>query len=173
MNKRFKPTSYKLMNVADGRIFEDEGWTLADPQSSTPSLVRAVYENKKFNPRRSLQGLYRYADWLPIRRVLKKSSAPVTYKSEGLANFLGLENLYITFSGYNPEIGAEMKTCSFKETEAYSVLARMDRKEDNILIVQSAGNTARAFAKVCSDNDIPVVICIPEDSKHDLWFRRR
>ncbi len=66
-----------------------------------------------------------------------------------------------------------MKTCSFKETEAYSVLARMEKDSDGVLIVQSAGNTARAFAQVCSDNDIPVVICIPEDSKHDLWFRRR
>ena len=25
----FKPTSYKLMNVATGREFLDEGWTLA------------------------------------------------------------------------------------------------------------------------------------------------
>ncbi|MBQ3916963.1 MAG: pyridoxal-phosphate dependent enzyme, partial [Bacteroidales bacterium] len=32
------------------------------------------------------------------------------------------------------------------------------------------GNTARAFAQVCSDNGIPVVICIPQDNVHDLWF---
>lgn len=171
--RRFTPTSYKLMNVSDGRIFEDEGWTLSDPQSKVPSLVRAVYDKKQITPNPKLPGLYRYADWLPIKRVLRKAGTPVTYKSEGLAAHLGLENLYITFSGYNPEIGAEMKTCSFKETEAYSVLARMDNDNDGILIVQSAGNTARAFAQVCSDNDIPVVICIPEDSSHDLWFRRR
>jgi len=48
----------------------------------------------------------------------------------------------------------------------------MDKKEKRTLIVQSAGNTARAFAQVCSDNRIPVVICIPADSGHDLWFRR-
>ena len=165
--RRFTPTSYKLMNVSDGRIFEDEGWTLSDPQSKVPSLVRAVYDKKQITPNPKLPGLYRYADWLPIKRVLRKAGAPVTYKSEGLAAHLGLENLYITFSGYNPEIGAEMKTCSFKETEAYSVLARMDKDSDGILIVQSAGNTARAFAQVCSDNDIPVVICIPEDSSQD------
>ncbi|MBP9997871.1 MAG: cysteate synthase [Bacteroidales bacterium] len=170
---RFKGTEYKLENVKTGRVFEDEGWTLADPQCSDPSLVRAVYKNKKFTPREDLDGLYRYADWMPINRTLRRSSAPVTYKSNGLAKFLGLENLYITFSGYNPRIGAKMKTCSFKETEAYTVLARMSKKEKRVLIVQSAGNTARAFAQVCSDNRIPVVICIPEDSKHDLWFRRR
>ena len=170
---RFKPTSYKLMNVADGRVFDDQGWTLSDPQSSEPSLVRAIYDKRLFTPNDSLPGIYRYADWMPINRTLRKSCAPVTYKSEGLAAHLGLENLYITFSGYNPEIGAEMKTCSFKETEAYTVCARMSKDEKRVLIVQSAGNTARAFAQVCSDNNIPVVICIPEDSSHDLWFHRR
>ena len=161
------------MNVATGRVFDDEGWTLSDPHGGPASLLRAVYENKKFTPRDRLPGIYRYADWMPIKRILRKSCAPVTYKSEGLAAHLGLENLFITFSGYNPEIGAEMQTCSFKETEAYTVLAKMERREDKVLIVQSAGNTARAFAQVCSDNLIPVVICIPEDSKHDLWFKRR
>ena len=161
------------MNVATGRIFDDEGWTLADPESPEPSLVRAVYANTKFTPREDLSGIYRYADWLPIRRTLKHSCAPANYKSKGLAKFLGLENLYITFSGYYPKVGAKFQTCSFKETEAFSVCARMPKKEDRVLIVQSAGNTARAFAQICSDNDIPVVICIPEDSKHDLWFHRK
>lgn len=170
---RFKPTQYRLMNVATGRVFEDRGWDLADPQGGDPSLVRAVYEQKQFTPRADLRGLYRYAEWMPIRRTLRHSAAPVTYKSKGLAKHLGLNNLYITFSGYNPRIGAKMQTCSFKETEAFSVCARMDKKEDRVLVVQSAGNTARAFAQVCSDNEIPVVICIPEDNQHDLWFHKR
>lgn len=169
---RFEPTTYGLVNVATGRVLEDEGWTMADPQSPGPSLVRAVYENKEFTVRKDLDGIYRYANWMPIKRVLKHSCAPVTYKSRGLAKHLGLDNLYITFSGWNPRIGAKMKTCSFKETEAYSVLARMDKKEKRTLVVQSAGNTARAFAQVCSDNGIPVVICVPLDSSHDLWFRK-
>lgn len=169
---KFKQTKYHLINVADGREFEDSGWTLADSESESPSLVRAVYENKLFTPREDLDGIYRYAGWMPVKRILKKSSAPVTYKSKGLASFLGLENLYITFSGWNPKIGAKMRTCSFKETEAYSILARMDAYERRILVVQSAGNTARAFAQVCSDNRIPVVICVPQDNLHDLWFRK-
>ena len=169
---RFEPTKYHLVNVGNGREFEDKGWTMSDPEGGAPSLVRAVYDNKRFNPREDQDGIYRYADWMPIKRTLRKSCAPVTYKSKGLAQFLGLENLYITFSGWNPRIGAKMRTCSFKETEAYSVLARMDAREKRILVVQSAGNTARAFAQVCSDNRIPIVICVPEDSLHDLWFRR-
>lgn len=171
--KKFTPTSYHLVNVKTGREFEDEGWTLNDPECSDPALIRAVYDNKQFNPRKDLKGLYRYADWLPIKRTLRRSCAPVTYKSKGLAKYLGLDNLYITFSGWNPKIGAKMETCSFKETEAFSVCARMSRKEKRVLVVQSAGNTARAFAQVCSDNNIPIVICIPEDSKHDMWFHKK
>lgn len=170
---RFKPTVYHLMNVANGNEFEDKGWTLSDPKGGEPSLVRAVYDNKRFTPREDLDGIYRYAEWMPIRRTLKNSCAPITYKSKALAKFLGLENLYITFSGWNPKIGATFQTCSFKETEAYSVLARLDEKDKRILIVQSAGNTARAFAQVCSNNKIPVVICVPQDCLHDLWFRRK
>ena len=169
---KFEPTKYTLMNVADGHTLNDAGWTLTDSESPVPSLVRAVYQNRLFEPRH-LRGLYKYADWLPIRRTLKHSHPPVTYKSKGLAAFLGLSDLYITFSGYWPKIGAKMETCTFKETEAFSVCARRSPKDKHILVVQSAGNTARAFARVCSDNDIPIVICIPEDNINDLWFLRR
>ena len=166
----FEGTRYQLMNVADGHRFEDKGWTLADPQAESPSLVRAVYENRRFTPREDLDGLYRYADWLPVKRTLKGSCAPVTYKSEALAAELGLSNLYITFSGWWPDKGARMRTCSFKETEAYSVCGRLDPANERILVVASAGNTARAFAKVCSDNRIPLLISIPEDNMDALWF---
>lgn len=168
----FKPTKYTLMNCADGRTFEDKGWTLADPESSTPSLVRAVYETKEYNPRADLDGFYRYADWLPVRRTLAGSCAPVTYKSEKLAAGLRLNNLYITVSGYCPEKGARMETCSFKETEAYSVCARLPEDNEKVLVVASAGNTARAFAKVCSDNNIPLLLSIPEDNINALWFKK-
>lgn len=169
----FKPTNYKLQNVADGRIFEDAGWTISDPQCDRPSLVRAVYEKEKFEPLNSRRGLYRYANWLPVNHTLRRSHAPVTYKSKGLGKFLGMDNLYITFSGYNPKIGAKMQTCSFKETEAFSVCARLPKKDKHVLVVQSAGNTARAFAQVCSDNNIPIVICIPQDCASDMWFHKR
>ncbi len=168
----FKPTKYQLLNVATGRVFEDEEWTLADSQSKEPSLVRAIYENKKYEPRTDLDGFYRYANWLPIKRTLSKSHTPITYKSTGLATKLGLENLYITFSGYFPARGAAMETCSFKETEAYSVCARLPKDNKKILVVASAGNTARAFAKVCSDNNIPLLLSIPEDNINALWFQK-
>ena len=159
------------MNVADGRIFEDNGWTLDDPEGKTPSMVRAIYEKKQLYVGSDSLGLYKFADWMPVKRILESPSCPITYKSEKLAKALGLNNLYITFSGWWPERGACMTTCSFKETEAYSVCARLgEAQKDKVLVVASAGNTARAFAKVCSDNGIPLLLCVPQDNIKALWF---
>ncbi|MBQ9137388.1 MAG: cysteate synthase [Alistipes sp.] len=167
---QFNPTEYKLLCVATGDVFEDAGWTLDYAGCNKPSLIRALYANKQLNVYDDQPGLYKFRDWLPIKRLLKCEAAPVTYRSEGLAKTLGLENLYITFNGYFPERGAQMMTCSFKETEAYSVCARTDEKCDKILVVASAGNTARAFAKVCSDNNIPLLLSVPEDNLSAMWF---
>ncbi|MEN8117625.1 MAG: cysteate synthase [Bacteroidota bacterium] len=170
MTKEFKPTNYKLQSVKTGKTFDDSGWMLEAPGETEPTLIRAIYEKKQLDLKDDSWGLYKFADWLPIGRTLKGSSAPVTYKSVGLAIELGLKNLWITFSGYWPEKGATMKTGSFKETEAYSVCGRMTPDMDKILVVASAGNTSRSFAKVCSDNNIPLLICVPEDNIGALWF---
>jgi cysteate synthase len=171
-NKDFNPTEYQLQTVATGRIFNDEGWTLDDKQCDKPSMVRPVYEKKQLQVKDDKGlGLYRYADWLPIKTMLRNPSEPVTYKSEGLAKHLGLHNLFITFNGWWPERGARMTTCSFKEMEAYSVCARLGEElKDKVLVVASAGNTARAFAKVCSDNGIKLLLCVPQDNINALWF---
>ncbi len=166
----FKATEYSLECVATGRSFEDNGWAMDDNECSTPSLIRAKYAKTKLEVGPDEMGLYKFADWLPITHTLEGSSAPVTYKSKGLAEALGLENLYITFNGYNPAIGAKMTTCSFKETEAYSVCARVDKEEQRVLVVASAGNTARAFAKVCSENNINLLLSVPADNLNALWF---
>ena len=166
------PTKYQLQTVATGRIFSDEGWTLDDKQCDKPSMVRPVYEKKQLAVKEGKDlGLYRYADWLPIKTMLQNPSEPITYKSEGLAKRLGLNNLYITFNGWWPERNARMTTCSFKEMEAYSVCARLgDDLKDKVLVVASAGNTARAFAKVCSENNIKLLLCVPQDNIKALWF---
>ena len=166
----FRATEYKLQSLVTGEIFEDTGWLLDAPNQQKAGLIRAVYSHRQMNPKDSRFGIYRFADWLPVNRMLQGSSAPVTYKSAGLASKLGLKNLYITFSGYWPEKGALMTTCSFKETEAYSVCGRMDPAQRQVLVVASAGNTARAFAKVCSDNNIALLLCVPEDNLDALWF---
>ncbi|WP_321281498.1 cysteate synthase [Marinifilum fragile] len=169
MAKDFRPTDYILESLETGKRFEDEGWTLDAPGEDKPCLIRAIYDKKQIEVKDHSLGIYKFSDWLPVHKTLDGSSAPATYKSEGLAKYLGLNNLYITFSGYWPEKGANFRTCSFKETEAYSVGGRLN-DDNNILVVASAGNTARAFARVCSDNDIPLLLCVPEDNINALWF---
>ncbi len=166
----FSPTSYRLTSLITGNTRDDEGgWTLGFADEPA-SLIRAVYASKQLTIHEELEGIYRFADWLPLRRTLSGSGAPVTYRSEELAAALDLENLWITFNGWWPEKGAMMRTGTFKECEAYSVGGRMGDDFDKVLVVASAGNTARAFARVCSDNDIPLLLFIPEDNLHSLWF---
>ena len=169
----FKPTKYQVKCVADGRVCEDSGWMLDFPGCEKPSLIRAIYDKKQLEVKPEYGGLYRFADWMPLKALLKDASCPVTYKSEKLAKKLGLNNLYITFNGYRPEIGATMRTCSFKETEAYSVCARLsDDLRKQVMVVSSAGNTARAFAQVCSDNNINLLLTVPYDNIGALWFAK-
>ena len=118
----FTPTKYQLQTVATGRVFDDQGWTLDDKECASPSMVRPIYEKKQLHVKEDKDlGLYRYADWLPIKTMLSNPSEPITYKSEKLAKRLGLNNLYITFNGWWPERNARMTTCSFKEMEAYTI----------------------------------------------------
>ncbi|MEZ5083950.1 MAG: cysteate synthase [Bacteroidales bacterium] len=173
MSGQISRTKYKLQSISSGEQFDDTGWLLDAPGETAPGLLRAMYDKKQLTVGDNGYGIYRFADWLPVQRILKGSSAPVTFKSEGLAKELGLKNLFITFSGYWPEKGVFMKTCSFKETEAYSVCGRLNPNENKILVVASAGNTARAFAQVCSDNNIPLLITVPEDNLNAIWFENK
>ena len=169
----FKPTEYQIKSVATGNVCEDSGWLLDFKGEEKPSLIRAIYANKQLEVKEKNNGLYCYSDWLPIKRQLQCDAKPITYKSVKLAEKLGLSDLYITFNGYYPEIGANMRTCSFKETEAYSICARLsEEKKDEVIVVSSAGNTARAFAQVCSDNNIKLLLTIPEDNIDALWFEK-
>jgi cysteate synthase len=172
METKITPTKYRLLSVASNKIFDDSGWILDAPGEKNSGLIRAIYQKKQLEPKSNDYGLYKFSDWLPVQKALSGSYAPTTYKSEGLAKKLGLQNLYITFSGYWPEKGIEMSTCSFKETESYAVCGRKDDHDGKVLVVASAGNTARAFARVCSDNNIPLLLCVPEDNINALWFDR-
>ena len=170
MGHDFQPTNYVLQSVNTGKKFNDTGWILTAPGEQEPTLIRAIYEKQQMEFKNGSFGFYKFHDWLPIHKTLEGSSAPFTYKSKGLGNHLGLDNLYITFSGYWPDNNVMMRTCSFKETEAYAVCGRLSAQNNKVLVVASAGNTARAFARVCSDNNIPLLLTVPEDNIDALWF---
>lgn len=165
-------TDYVLESRCCGTKFADHKWELECPNRDGAALIFANYAKKQLEVKENQPGLYKFSDWLPICRMLEGSGAPVTYKSRGLAKKLGLSGLYITFNGYWPEKEAAMKTGTFKECEAYAVCARVNANSDKVMVVASAGNTARAFARVCSENKIPLLLCIPEDCIEAMWFAK-
>ena len=160
---------YVLRCVKCGREYEDDGFRLRCDVDHEPAVLRTVYTKKGFSLQEHLPGMFRYYDLLPVHRILEGGAAPVTYKSERLSGYLGLNNLYIIFNGYWPERNAFMETASFKELEAPSVLARIPKDHDGTIVVASAGNTGRAFAHICSRNHIPLLLVIPEDSADQIW----
>lgn len=168
--KAVDKTDYVLESRCCGTRFADHGWELNCPNRDGDALIFSDYAKKRLEIRDDLPGLYKFADWLPVCRILEGSEAPVTYKSEGLGRELGLSGLYITFNGYWPERGIAMKTGTFKECEAFSVCARENGNSGKVMVVASAGNTARAFAMVCSENRIPLLLCVPEDCLDAMWF---
>jgi cysteate synthase len=164
---------YHLECQGTGKIFADDGLLLSGPGSDRPALLRTVYAERQLQLREDQPGIFRYAGWLPVSRMLTSPGGPVTYLSRHLARHLGLDQLYITFSGYWPAIGAQMRTGSFKECEAYSVCARFPVTSGSVLVVASAGNTARAFIKVASEHNIPLVAVVPQACLASLWQERR
>ena len=132
------------------------------------SLLRTVYKRKRI-VKLSGKGMFDYVDWLPVEEILPVNTNPITYKSEEFGKELGLENLYVSFSGYWQERNVFMKTCTFKELEAPPTFQRAKEKCEKILVVASAGNTARAFAEVSSLTGMPVVAIVPRSCIYRIW----
>ncbi|HXU36604.1 MAG TPA: cysteate synthase [Blastocatellia bacterium] len=148
----------------------DNGLILECPNEHSPALLISDYNGAGLTFDSEAEGLYRYRRWLPIVRELKGAGRTVTYRSERLSRITELPHLWIAFNGYWPERGAALETATFKELEAYSVLARLTREQPGILVVASAGNTAAAFASACSKNKIACLIIIPESGLHRLQY---
>lgn len=105
---------------------------------------------------------------LPVR-----AARSVTFRSQQLSSILGLQNLWIAFSGYWPERGALLETATFKELEVGGVLSRIRSRNFRALVVASAGNTAAAFARSCSASDIPCLVVVPSGGMRKMWFEKR
>ena len=158
---------YLLRCPGCGRSFPDR-YTLDCP-SGCDALLRTIYTERRLTLQ-DLPGIFRYRDWLPVEGHLKVDAGPVSYESEHLARELGLLHLTITFSGYWPERGAGMETCSFKELEAQPTALRLREKgAGGVIQVSSAGNTGRAFCQVSGLTGAPVVVVVPTAAAGRLW----
>jgi len=116
--------------------------------------------------------MWKYYDWLPSRGHTSSGGATVTYRSESLSHELGID-LHVAFNGYWPEIGADMKTCSFKELEAPPTIVRAREHGGRALVLASAGNTGRAFAYLSTLTGFPLIIVVPERNVDRLWIPGR
>ena len=126
--------------VCGGRYEDTPGeFLLSCPQPHPPALLRAIYRVKKLVTHPEHSGVFRFLDWLPVRRALPGAAGPVAFRSEALGPALGLENLFIIFNGWWPEKGALMETCTFKELEAQAVCGRILEGWGSSLVVASAG----------------------------------
>ena len=164
----FHPTSYRLRCLECGKTFSEDAHRLACDEPHGPAFLRTEYSVPQIAVRGDSPGMFRFGDWLPLRGPVKNTGVPAAFHSEKLGRALGLENLWIVFCGYWPERGAEMRTCTFKELEAPPVCSRF-AGDGRTLVVASAGNTARAFAEICSRNDIPLALVVHEAGLDNLW----
>jgi cysteate synthase len=166
------PAHYALCCPACGAVFEDDGRTLECRYCGGPSLLVSQYIDKKFRPSMEERGLYRYRNWLPVRRVLRGSGGTVTYQSERLSTLTGLNNLWIAFNGCWPERDAHLLSGTFKELEACCVLGRLPEASEDTMVIASAGNTAAAFARICSLNSVRCLIIVPESGLRHMRFEQ-
>ena len=163
---------YTLKCLGCGKSYPDSGsgFLLQCEEKHPPAFLRAEYSAKQLNPEGECPGIFRYKDWLPVRRIESSTNMPIVFQSEALSNHLGLENLFIAFNGYWPERDAYFETCSFKELEALAVTARMPESEKWTMVVSSAGNTGMAFLQICSEQEIPVIVVVPASALSSMWI---
>ena len=168
--ERLPQRHYSLVCQECGSRFEDDGYVLQCSNEHGPGLLRSEYASRKFIPDPNGDGIFRYRRWLPFAHRLEGTARTQTFQSERLSQLTGLPHLWIAFNGYHPERQALLSTTTFKELEAYAVLARLPRNYDDVLVVASAGNTAAAFAQACSRNRRPCLIIIPQSALPKLRF---
>lgn len=166
--------SYRLRCLDTDVVFDEPHAGhphLVSPFASRPALVRAEYPARRLRLAGGCAGLYRFRHWLPVRRLLADAPGPVTFRADTFARHLGMTNLFVTFTGWAPERGAYVPTGTFKELESYAVYGRLAAQaERTTLVVASAGNTARAFLRVASAHNLPLVVVVPEGNLERMWL---
>ena len=162
---------YTLRCTECGAEYPEESgpFRLTCDEDHGAALLRAEYSEKDFLVADEEKGMFRYRNWLPVRRSFPDASGTVVYHEKALGAAMGLDNLYTAFNGFRPEIGAGMETCSFKELEALSVCGRTGKNSDEYMVVSSAGNTGRSFLQICSKYNVRVCVIIPESAVPDMW----
>jgi cysteate synthase len=144
-----------------------------------PALLKTVYEKRQIAVRTELPGIFQYIEWLPVDSYYLEiknyeMGKPLCYKSEGLGKRLGLRDLYIAFSGFWPERGANLLTRTFKEFECPASLVRYLKnnlgEEPLPYIISSAGNTGNGYNLLAHHLGVPLFVVIPETGLDKLML---
>jgi cysteate synthase len=81
-----------------------------------------------------------------------------------------MENVWITYHGYDPVRGGLCPTGTFKDLEAVVTLQRMLDRGCSGIIVATAGNTGRSFAHFGGLLNVPTLIIVAEQHLQRIWL---
>lgn len=164
---------YRLICSACGWSPKQDKYVLFCPTCGPNSLLRTHYsEPFAGDPTVSPSAFYHYKKALPFSTHFSSQGPEIGCRqAKELGEALGLNNLWVLFSGYAPRLGSTFGTATFKELEALGVFARVREQTDKILIVSSAGNAARAFLDIGIKYRQPVVVVVPESALPTLHVR--
>ncbi|MFF7591548.1 cysteate synthase [Kitasatospora purpeofusca] len=154
-------THYSITCHGCGLRTADDGLITLCPRCGEQSLLDTDYQADHLPLAHDSSGVFRYRAWLPVHREVPGSARPAVYRCHGLGSALGLEQLWIAFSGHWPERNCHMASGTFKELEAFTVLGRTP-SDAGVMVVASAGNTAASFAAASHRVDFPCVLIVPE-----------
>ena len=161
---------FRLRCLQCGKIHPENKY-ICRCENGCNSLLRTEYQNKKLEINNKYKNLWKYINWLPVKKVhenlLKKTSSFRTYKSKKLSKHLGLKNLIISLNTYS-----NMKTGSFKDIEAEVSFQRvLDTKDSGKpFVLSSDGNNAIAFNYYSNILKYPIILFVTEDAlNRRIW----
>ncbi|WP_327069935.1 cysteate synthase [Kitasatospora sp. NBC_01302] len=158
---------YAVVCVECGTRSADDGLITSCRGCADAALLRTDYRAAALPVSAGASGIFRYREWLPVAREIPGSSLPSVHRCQNLGAALGLTDLWVAFNGYWPERGSHLVSGTFKELEAFTVLARTP-EDAGVMVVASAGNTAASFALAADQVDLPCVLVVPDRALPDL-----
>lgn len=161
---------FKLRCLKCGRTYQESNY-VCKCTNGCESVLRTEYKKKRLEIVDNYKGVWKYFNWLPIKKVennfLNYNSSFSIYKSERLSKYLGLKNLVICLNIY-----PDMQTGSFKDIEAEVSFQRVidSRYNGYPLVLSSDGNNAISFIHYSNIMKYPIVLCVTEDARNRrIW----
>jgi len=113
--------------------------------------------------------LSNYLPWIVEGRAYQSSVS--VFRIKALEQWIGVDKVWILFSGFWPEQESDLTSASFKELDAISLFewAKIVNK-NKVLLSSSAGNTGRALYHVALASGEPVIIVVPDNAVKEFWI---